>query len=238
ECWSCSALSVPPTSRCSKKRRSTSRPLPPCTTACRCGTSPMSFSHAYPSTWWSRVPTTSAGATGAPPKRSSDRSQPWALFHRGGALSKLRDTVIAPGAGSCPPPATPLPSGAATCPIRPRVPTGRHRAGESSHTVTVNHARARRRAGTPLARCSRDTTTTSRQRGQGRRRADEASDRGADRCSSRLHFRRRLRQGTEAGRQDRAKMENQKGVGVDLVSTTQGANVARGVDGVKMKLQR
>jgi hypothetical protein len=34
------------------------------------------------------------------------------------------------------------------------------------------------------------------------------------------------------------KMENQNGVWVDLVSTTQGVNVALGVDGVKVKLQR
>jgi hypothetical protein len=81
--------------RCSKRRRSTSRPLPPCTMACRRGTSPLSFSHAYPSIWWSRVPTTSAGAIGAPPKRSSDRSQPWAWFHRGGNPSKPHDTLIA-----------------------------------------------------------------------------------------------------------------------------------------------
>src|SRR5215813_7754900 len=30
-------------------------------------------------------------------KRSSDRSPPWACFHRGADPSKLRDTVIAPG---------------------------------------------------------------------------------------------------------------------------------------------
>jgi len=45
-------------------------------------------------------------------------------------------------------------------------------------------------------------------------------------------------EGTAGGGAGVLKMENQNGVRVDLVSTTQGANVALGVDGVKMKLQR
>ena len=45
-------------------------------------------------------------------------------------------------------------------------------------------------------------------------------------------------QGTAGGGAGVLKMKNQNGVRVDIVSTTQGANVALGVDGVKMKLQR
>jgi mannose-1-phosphate guanylyltransferase len=54
------------------------------------------FPHACPSTWSSRVPATLAGAIGARPKRSSDRSQPSAWCHRGEDASTLRETVMAP----------------------------------------------------------------------------------------------------------------------------------------------
>ena len=45
-------------------------------------------------------------------------------------------------------------------------------------------------------------------------------------------------EGTVGGGAGVLKMENQNGVRVDLVLTTQGANVALGVDGVKMEVQR
>jgi len=45
-------------------------------------------------------------------------------------------------------------------------------------------------------------------------------------------------EGTAGGGAGVVRMKNQNGVRVDLVSTTQGANVALGIDGVKMKLKR
>ncbi len=45
-------------------------------------------------------------------------------------------------------------------------------------------------------------------------------------------------EGTAGGGAGVVKMENQNGVRVDLVSTTQGANLALGIDGVKLKLKR
>jgi mannose-1-phosphate guanylyltransferase len=87
-CSSCYARSARTTLRCSRTCRSTCRPSTRCTTACSRGTSRVDSSHAYPSTWSSHVPTTSAGAIGVRPRRSSDRSRQWASFRRGRRASK------------------------------------------------------------------------------------------------------------------------------------------------------